>query len=218
MQCSRPASHFEFPLPTRRVDCRGAQYRPRHVVMQLRNVRVVRLLDPNKPFGFNCGSHPPRSRRYSTANSSRQTFSKRGRSASASFHITWRDAFIIMSQHVAGASHLRPWNLRMAGLQFGAEMTSRLGYDLDTPFHQPSFLPVCFKSIESHVRNNAAYAFDCLDDIGQARNERVIRRQNTSRAAASIRFRNAGCRLARVMMSVGRPRIARVVSFTSISS
>src|SRR5262249_2959085 len=85
------------------------------------------------------------------------------------------DAFIIMPQHVPDARDLRPWNFRMARLQLGAEMTARLRYDLDAPFHQPSLLPVRFEIVERYARNDAANALDSLDDIGQAQNERAIR-------------------------------------------
>jgi len=63
----------------------------------------------------------------------------------------------------------------MARFQLGAEMAACFGYDLDTSLYQPSFLPVGFESIERHVGEDAADAFNGLDDVGQAWNERTIR-------------------------------------------
>ena len=123
-----------------------------------------------------------------------------------------------MSQHIPNAGYLRPRNFRMARLQLGIEMTARFGDDLKSAYHEPLFLPVSLEAIERHVAHDGSSPFNGFNDIGQARNRCPIRHQNTNTADSSIPFRSTGCRLARVMMSAGRPRIARAGAFTSINS
>ena len=63
----------------------------------------------------------------------------------------------------------------MASVELRAEMAACFGYDLDTTFHQPSLLPIRLEGIEGHVGDDAADAFNGLDNIGQARNVCAIR-------------------------------------------
>jgi hypothetical protein len=61
----------------------------------------------------------------------------------------------------------------MAGFEFNREVAARLGNNLDAAFHKPLPLPIRFKNIERHIRQYTMNAFDSLDDVRQAGNERT---------------------------------------------
>src|SRR5438477_220895 len=69
-----------------------------------------------------------------------------------------------------------PWTteFRMAIFQFGTQMATCLGNNQHTPFHQPAFFPTCFGFLQAHVLNNAANAFNSLNDVSQSRYERAV--------------------------------------------
>ena len=103
----------------------------------------------------------------------------------------------------------------MPGLQLVAQVPAGLGNDLESSLHKPSLTPVVLESIKRDACRFIANVLDCLDDIGEPRNER--RQYNTRNAEASIRSRKTGCKLARVMISALHSRILAVNFFTSIS-
>src|SRR5262245_52078189 len=96
-------------------------------------------------------------------------------------------------------------------------MPARFRNDFDTTLDQPLLLPIGLEGVERHVAHQCGNALAGLDHVGQARDE-GSGHQKTSTAACSMRRRNTGCRLSRVMMSARRPRMAEALSLRSISS
>lgn len=123
----------------------------------------------------------------------------------------WRsNALIVVAQHVADACYFPPRNARVTGLHLVGEVAACFGNNLDTPFHDPLSLPVILENLERHIPQYISNAFDRLDEIGQARSEGALRRQNTRTAVASICGRKILCKLSRVMTSAVRPRMLAV--------
>jgi len=94
---------------------------------------------------------------------------------------------VIVAEYVADASYLRPWDLRVPGLEFIGQMSASFGNDLDASFDQPLFLPIGFKSIEMHISKRLMDPFDRFDNIVEMRTRGWNGHQNTSTAVSSMR-------------------------------
>jgi hypothetical protein len=88
------------------------------------------------------------------------------------------NAFAVVAQHVADASDLRPWDMRVPGFEVIGQTTAGLGYDLDTAFNQPLFLLIGFKGVELHVSKRLTDALDRFDNIVDMGAGGVIGHQN----------------------------------------
>ena len=64
----------------------------------------------------------------------------------------------------------------MTGLQVIREVAARLGNNLDATFDEPLPLSIGLKNIERHIPQHGMNAFDSLDDVRQAGNERTCSR------------------------------------------
>ena len=61
----------------------------------------------------------------------------------------------------------------MTGLQVLRAVAARLGNNLDAALDEPLPLPIGLKNIERHIPQHEMNAFDSLDDVRQAGNERT---------------------------------------------
>jgi len=61
----------------------------------------------------------------------------------------------------------------VTSFQLIREVPTCLGNNLDTALYEPLPLPIALKSIERQIRQYGMDAFDSLDDVSQAGNERT---------------------------------------------
>src|SRR5260370_14116785 len=101
----------------------------------------------------------------------------------------------------------------MPGLELVAQMSAGRGDNFNAALDQPTLASVGFQGPERHAHHLAADKLDGLDEVGEARDRRRRRHQNTCSAEASIRTRRTGCKLRRVMMSLLRPSILAADAF-----
>lgn len=110
-----------------------------------------------------------------------------------------------MSQNVADAPDLRPWNFGAKALDVLRDPPARFGYDLDRPlacqFQERVGLVIgkCFAGDGRLDRTDRQV--DVVEEVAN-----VSRYQKTRSAEAMMRSRRMGCRLSRVVTSTGIDR------------
>src|ERR1700722_619757 len=85
------------------------------------------------------------------------------------------DISVIMPEHVSDTRDLLPGNFRMPGFQLIGQMAARFRNNFDATLNEPLLLPVRLEIIEPGFSNYFVDAFNGLDDIGQAWDERMTR-------------------------------------------
>jgi hypothetical protein len=83
------------------------------------------------------------------------------------------DALVVVAQYVADPRNFLPRDFRIARFQIIRKMTTGLGNYLNTALDEPLPLSIVFECFERHIRQYAIDAFDRLDDVRQARDERT---------------------------------------------
>ena len=75
------------------------------------------------------------------------------------------NAFVIVTEHIADAGYLRPWDIRVSGFELIGQTAAGLGYDLHTAFNQPLSLPIGFEGLELGVSKRLTDPLDRFDDV-----------------------------------------------------
>lgn len=122
------------------------------------------------------------------------------------------------AERISDAGHSRPQDVRLACLHLGGHRPARCRDDLDAPLDNELLSPVKFAAVDRRPGHIVAGNCNRLKNVAQPQFERMVRHQKICRAEASTRSRTSGCGLCLVMMSVLRPRMRAVCSFTSIRS
>lgn len=81
-------------------------------------------------------------------------------------------ALVVVAQYVANPRNFLPRDFRIACFQVIRKVTTGFGNDLNAAFDEPLPLPIVFECFERYIRQYAIDAFNRLDDVRQARDER----------------------------------------------